>query len=96
VTAFSTSETSWRDNVIWSRQRRWRDQKGQIKKYFLGEIIFEILNKKGLKYKKSSAGCSCRFKCAFMFFLAKVCLYAYARDTSGMGWPVVLVCLFKR
>jgi hypothetical protein len=40
-----------RDNVIWSCQRRWHDQKGQIWKYFLGEIIFKILNKKGLKYK---------------------------------------------
>jgi hypothetical protein len=30
----------WRDNVIWSRQRHWRDQKGQIEKYFLDEIIF--------------------------------------------------------
>jgi hypothetical protein len=39
----------WRDNVIWSRG----DQKGQIRKKFLGAIIFEILNKKGLKIKKS-------------------------------------------
>jgi len=40
-------------NVIWSRQRRWRDQKGQIYKNFLRAIIIEILNKKGLKTKKN-------------------------------------------
>jgi hypothetical protein len=52
----------WHDSVIWSHQHHWRDQKGQIWKYFLGEIIFEILNKKILKYKNppfEDATCVC-------------------------------------
>jgi hypothetical protein len=31
----------------------WRDQKGQIHKYFLETIIIKILNKKGLKINKN-------------------------------------------
>jgi len=36
----------WRDKVIWSRQRHWLNQKGQIRKIFSGEVIIKILNKK--------------------------------------------------
>jgi hypothetical protein len=35
----------WRDNVIGSRQRRWRDQKVKSAN-FLGAIIIKISNKK--------------------------------------------------
>jgi hypothetical protein len=36
----------WRDNVIWSLQLDWRDQKGQIRKKILEAIIIKVLNKK--------------------------------------------------
>ena len=45
----------WRDSVIWSLQRDWRDQKGQIRKIFLKAITIKILNKKRLKIKKIHA-----------------------------------------
>jgi hypothetical protein len=38
----------WCDNVIWSRQRYWHDQKSRISN-FLRAIIIKILNKKRLK-----------------------------------------------
>jgi hypothetical protein len=47
----------WRDNVIWSRQRRCVTKRVRFENIFLGEIIFEILNKKILKYRASNGRC---------------------------------------
>ena len=41
----------WRDDVIWSRQRHWHDQKDQIRKFFYEQLLLKYWIKR-IKSKK--------------------------------------------